>query len=68
MSDIQDAQAEIDRLRRALEFIAAMGGQTLIAPSLGRDCDQAHQLGANKAFEQCASVASAALSHPKGTE
>jgi hypothetical protein len=52
---------EISRLRAALEFISAMRGMTLIAPSLGDDCDKAHQLGANKAFEQVADTAHDAL-------
>lgn len=58
-----DIKTERDRYRTALEFIAAMGDKTLIAPSMGPDCDRAHQIGANKAFEQCASAASTALSH-----
>lgn len=49
--------AYVNRLKRALEFIAAMKGMTLIAPSLGPECDKAHQLGASKAFEQAADMA-----------
>ena len=56
-----EAAAEITRLRSALEFIAAQGGKTLIAPSMGEDFDKGHQLGANKAFEQMADVARDAI-------
>lgn len=45
----------------ALEFIAQMGGLTLIAPSLGEDGDKGHQLGAFKAFNQAASIAKDAI-------
>lgn len=50
-----------DKLRRALEEISALHGQTLIAPSLGPDADRGHQLGAYKAFNQAAEIAREAL-------
>lgn len=52
---------ELRRLRAALTFIAGMKDMTLIAPSLGSDGDKGHQLGAVKAFNQCADAAAAAL-------
>ena len=45
----------------ALLEIFEMEGKTLIAPSMGPDCDHGHQAGANKAFNQAASIARAAL-------
>lgn len=41
-----------DDLVAALKLIAAQAGMTLIAPSMGPDYDQGHQLGANKVFDQ----------------
>jgi hypothetical protein len=53
--------ADYNRLEAALELIAAMGGMTLLG---GTDLEspRAHELGANKAFEQAASIARSALS------
>lgn len=51
----------IERAKELVGLIAEMGGKTLIAPSLGPDCDRAHQEGANKAFEQAAELARDAL-------
>jgi hypothetical protein len=48
-------------LLASLKLIAAMGDKTLIAPSMGECCDRAHQIGANKAFEQAADIARAAI-------
>lgn len=48
---------ELERVNEILTAIAGMGGRTLIAPSLGPDGDRAHQIGANKAFEQAADLA-----------
>lgn len=53
-------------LLAALGLIAEFGDKTLIAPSLGRDCDEAHQLGANKAFSQAADIARAAIAKVEG--
>lgn len=53
---------ENDRLIDALKLIATFKGKTLIAPSLGPDADHGHQIGANKAFEQAADIAIAAIS------
>lgn len=50
----------------ALETIAEMGNKTLIAPSMGEDCDHAHQVGANKAFGQAADIATRALTAAQG--
>lgn len=61
-----DIKTERDRYRTALEFIAAMDGMTLIAPSLGPDGDHGHQIGANKAFGQCADAAKTALTSTMG--
>lgn len=38
---------ETERFRNALQLIAAMKDMTLIAPSMGRDADHGHQVGAN---------------------
>ena len=51
----------IEGLCAALNLIASMGGKTLIAPDLGRDADEAHQIGALKAFNQAADIARDAL-------
>jgi hypothetical protein len=59
--DEQELTAVIRGFRSALLAISEMGGLTLIAPSLGPECDRAHQIGANKAFDQCADIAKAAL-------
>lgn len=48
-------------LLKALQFIAAMQGKTLLNLDLGEDGDRAHQIGANAAFNQLAEVARAAL-------
>jgi hypothetical protein len=52
-------------LRAALELIAAKEGMTLLG---GRDCadpERAHQLGANRAFNDCAQIAKEALADEK---
>lgn len=53
-----------ERLRAALEAIAALENMTLLG---GRDLDpaRAHQLGAVTAFNQAAEIAKAALSDEK---
>jgi len=63
-------QPEVDRLKKlnaellaALRAIAEMQGMTLIAPSLGTAADEAHQIGANKAFNQAAAIARAAIAN-----
>lgn len=56
-----ECAAEIKRLRDALHGIAELDGLTLIAPSRGDDFDIGHQVGANKAFNQAAGLAKAAL-------
>jgi hypothetical protein len=50
----------------ALRLIAAFKDKTLLACSLGPDCDQAHQLGANKAFNQAADIALDAIAKAEG--
>jgi hypothetical protein len=54
------AADEIVRLREALHLIAGLTGLTLLG---GNDLEpgRAHELGANKAFEQAASIAKQAL-------
>ena len=59
--EYQAVVADNQRLRAALEFIAEMKGMTLIAPSRGPDEDNAHKLGAAKAFNQAADAAIDAL-------
>lgn len=55
-----------DTLRKALGLIAALGGKTLIAPSMGPDADMAYQLGAAAAFEQAADIARDAIEQDIG--
>ena len=52
---------EHQRFSAALTLIAAQKGMTLIAPSMGQDADHGHQVGANKAFDEMAFIATAAL-------
>ena len=59
-------QIHIERAMAVLTIIAKMRGQTLIAPSLGHECDRAHQIGANRAFEQAADLARDALAIGRG--
>lgn len=60
-TEIDRLRAENLRFRTGLELIAAHGDKTLIAPSMGEDFDKGHQVGANKAFNQMAGFAEAAL-------
>jgi hypothetical protein len=53
--------AYVRRLEAALTLIAAFKDKTLIAPSMGPDADHGHQVGANKAFNQAAGIATDAL-------
>jgi hypothetical protein len=60
--------AEIERLQKVLEAIAACEGMTLLGCAPGsymdiasKDEQRAHEYGANKAFNQCASMAKQAL-------
>ncbi len=53
----EDVWAELDRYRKALEFIAAHAGQTLISTEHG----QPYSIGANVAFDTMADVAQEAL-------
>jgi hypothetical protein len=61
---VRDDDARLIRLApqmyEALQTIAAMSGMTLIGGS-DLEADRAHELGANKAFEQAAEIARAAL-------
>jgi hypothetical protein len=55
---------EITKLRNALELIAECAGMTLLGEyctDVDSELDKQHQIGANKAFNQCASIAQNAL-------
>jgi len=52
-----EVRAERDRLRAALTLIAAFQGKTLISER----GDRSYEVGAYKAFDQCAGIARAAL-------
>ncbi len=56
----ESLKERIAELEEALQEIAQMSGKTLLG---GRDLesDRAHELGANKAFEQAANIARTAL-------
>jgi hypothetical protein len=54
--------AERDAMATTLKLIADHDGMTLLAGSLGDDGDRAHQIGANKAFNQMAEIAKSTLS------
>lgn len=53
--------AEVKRLRGVLGEIAKMKGMTLLGDPPDTDLDRAHQIGANKAFDEAAAIAEAAL-------
>ena len=60
----KELQAEVERLRVGLEEIVAMSNQTIFGPSRQDYIDRqiiderrAHELGAHKAFRQCADMA-----------
>jgi len=71
---LKEREAEIERYRAALEEIAANKDMTLLgcAPhneymeTSSADEEAAHQYGANKAFNQCADIARAALKESGG--
>lgn len=60
--------AEIATLTTALEQVALLAGQTLLGPDskhhMGEDATLYHEMGANAAFEQAASIAADALTNP----
>lgn len=48
----------LDRYEAALDRIVAMQGMTLLGGADGSDSEQrAHEIGANKAFNECAEIA-----------
>ncbi len=68
-----EAKIALERIRdaapallSALENIAAMSGMTLLGGADAANHEQAHQDGANKAFNQAAEVARAAIKQAKG--
>ena len=64
--EVDDLRCTINELSAALEGIASQQDMTLIAPSEGVIFDKGHQLGANKAFNQMADIARAAIAKAKG--
>jgi len=62
---LADWKAEREKLIGALEEIEAMGGMTLLGDQDFPGEDKAHQVGANKAFGQAATVAHAVLAEVK---
>lgn len=68
----QEHEAQPDKYREALELIAQLSGQTLLGCSdydgshdyphcCPDEVKRAHEIGANKAFEQAAAMAKDAL-------
>jgi len=67
LNDIKEMQEELDIFMAALEEIAEMKGKTILGcnhDEYHRDCDgrEAHEIGANKAFNQAAEIAIKAIS------
>jgi hypothetical protein len=58
---LAEKDAEIERLKAALRAIVEMQDKTLLGGADCRNEEHAHQVGANKAFQQCADMASQAL-------
>lgn len=63
MSDWQTR--EIERLRRGLEAIRRLQNKTLLGMSDDGDAERSHRLGAVKAFNQAAELATAVLETPE---
>lgn len=62
----EQAERDLAAAREALAEVAAMRDMTLLSGSRGSQYDEGHQEGAYKAFNQCASIADAALAQKDG--